>query len=92
MTVTAADEKAAAAISQVSVVNGELCKVAEKRNEFECRLRKVETESGCRLIRFNILLVKQAGMDKVLHSVIEQSVSVLDGFINRTGGEIVNSF
>lgn len=31
-------------------------------------------------------------MDKILRGVIEQSVSVSDGFVNRLSGELVDLF
>lgn len=85
------DEKAAAALLQVDEVKDEFGTVSEKRNEFKGKLREREAESGRRLIRFNTLLVKQARMDKVLPRGIGQSDYVFDVFVNRLGGELVNS-
>lgn len=44
---TDADEKSADVVSELAEVKGELDKIAEKRMEFEGRLREVEAESGC---------------------------------------------
>lgn len=90
--ITNVNEKAAAALSQVAEVNGKLDKVAEKHNELEGKLREVDPEPGRRLIRLNTFLVKQAHMNKVISGIIEQSVSVFDGFVNQLGGDLVNSF
>lgn len=54
--------------------------------------RGVWAECGCRLICLYTMLVKLARLDNALHGVIEQSLSVFDGFVNRLGGDMVNSF
>lgn len=84
--VTDADQNAATALLEVAEANGELRKVAEKRTELESRVTKVEAESGCRLIRLNTMMGKQARMEKVLRDVIKESVGVFDRFVNRHGG------
>lgn len=53
---------------------------------------EVEEESSRQLIRLNTALVRQVRIDEVLRAVIEQSVSVLDGFVIRIGGDLDNSF
>lgn len=52
----------------------------------------MEVESVRRLTLLNSMLVKQALMDKMLRSVIEQSVSVFDNFVNRLGGDVITWF
>lgn len=91
MRVTDADGKPAAAVSKVADVMEELAKVAEKRSDFESKLREVKAESGRRLLRLSTLLVMKTSVDKVLRGIIEQSVSIFDGFVNRLGSELVNS-
>lgn len=48
-----ADQKAAEAVSQIAEMKGELKKLAQKRNEFEGRLKKMESKSACWLIRLS---------------------------------------
>lgn len=83
-----AGRKAAAAFLELVEASGELRRVIQKRNEFEGRRKELEMEpeSGRRLICLNTMLVKQARMDKMLRGVIEQSVDISHGLINRLGG------
>lgn len=87
-----ADQNTAAPLIKAIEVKDELCRVAEKRNKFKGRLTEAEIESRCRLIRLNNLLFKQICMSKAFHGVIGQIVSVFDGFGNRVGGGLTDSF
>lgn len=89
---THADQKAAADLLEVEEAKGELSTTAQKRKEFKVRLSKAKTESGRRLTILNIMLLKQARMEKIWHGLIDQLVSVSDGFLNRLGDDIVDSF
>lgn len=51
----------------------------------------MDSESGRRLVLLNNMLVKQTCMDKVLRGVIDQSVSVFEGFVNRLCGDLINT-
>lgn len=90
--VAGAKEKGSAAVLQITEVQGRLGKVTERCNAFHGRLREVEAESGCRLIRSNNVLAKQASMCKVFRGIIGKAVKVSDGFENRLGSELVNLF
>lgn len=90
--VTDGNKKTAADVSQAGQVYGELSKLSRKSNEIKGKLRKVEAESRCRLIRLNHLSVQQTIMYKAMHGVIEQSVSIFIDFGNWLGSERVKSF
>lgn len=88
---TDAEQKAVAACLGDAETKDELGKVAQKWNEIEDWLSEIEDGSRFRLIRLNIILVRQAHMDKMQRGVIEPLVSVFDYFIGLHGCKLVNA-
>lgn len=90
--VKGANQNADAALLQVFNVEGKLSKDSKKRKAIETKIREAVGEFGQQLIRVSNLLVRPGLMDKVLRGVIALSETVLDDFLYRLGGELVNSF